>query len=243
MARLKRTESRAGQPAQEATEIEEKQSVTVVPSSEVIERTFHGKDFRAVTKDGAPCFIVADLCRILEHSNPTQAVSRLDEDEKGVIIIKSPSGEQSFHVVTESGLFALILSSRKPQAKAFRKWVTSEVLPSIRRTGRYETSSSMTTVPPIPTDRVGRYTTIVIPGREITTYPLPIESALTEIKDLDAQLLAHRIKMIEVLWTRAKTLGCFGVDTTDGFSVSELHMVIQHGGRLASRYLGYPEGF
>ena len=85
-----------------------------------------------------PWFVAKDVCDALTIGNSRDAIARLDDDEKGVSVVPTPSGEQSMNLVNESGLYNLIFQSRKPEAKAFRKWVTSEVLPAIRRTGRYE---------------------------------------------------------------------------------------------------------
>lgn len=82
-------------------------------------------------------FVAKDICDILGLTNSRQATSALDDDEKGVISNDTPGGRQAMTVVNESGMYALILQSRKPEAKAFRKWVTSEVLPSIRKYGFY----------------------------------------------------------------------------------------------------------
>ncbi len=87
-----------------------------------------------------PYFAAKDVCQALGLENNRQAVSRLDEDEKGVIISDTPGGKQRLSAVNESGLYNLIFQSRKPEAKAFRKWVTSEVLPSLRKTGTYTMS-------------------------------------------------------------------------------------------------------
>lgn len=92
---------------------------------------------RVVSRDGEPWFVAADVCRVLGLSDPSKAVSRLEEDERGTNIVRTPSGDQQMIVINESGLYALILTSRKPQAKRFRKWVTADVLPSIRKTGGY----------------------------------------------------------------------------------------------------------
>lgn len=103
-------------------------------------QVFHTKDqqqFRTILRDGEPWFVLADVCRALEIGNPSQASSRLDDDERGIISNDTPSGVQQMVIVSESGLFSLILSSRKQEAKRFKKWVTSEVLPSIRKTGGY----------------------------------------------------------------------------------------------------------
>ncbi len=92
---------------------------------------------RTVIKDGNPWFVAADVCRILEIADVTSALRSLDDDEKGPLIMRTPGGEQTMSAISESGLYALIFKSRKPEAKVFRKWVTSEVLPKIRKTGTF----------------------------------------------------------------------------------------------------------
>ena len=87
--------------------------------------------------DGEPWFAAKDLCELLGLDNSRQAVSRLDDDEKGVISSDTLGGKQELTFVNESGMYALIFQSRKPQARAFRKWVTGEVLPSLRKYGYY----------------------------------------------------------------------------------------------------------
>lgn len=87
--------------------------------------------------DGQPWFVAKDICDILDLSNPRKAVAALDDDEKGVTTSDTPGGKQQVNIVNESGMYALIFQSRKPAARGFRKWVTSEVLPSIRKFGRY----------------------------------------------------------------------------------------------------------
>lgn len=92
---------------------------------------------RAVLRDGEPWFVAADVCAVLEISNSRDALSRLADDEKGVGNADTPGGVQQVGIVNESGLYALIFTSRKPEAQRFRRWVTGEVLPSIRKTGGY----------------------------------------------------------------------------------------------------------
>ena len=92
---------------------------------------------RTTIKDGAPLFVAADVCRALEISKYRDAVSRLDEDERGSFEVDTPGGTQKMTAVTESGLYVLVLGSRKPEAKAFKRWITHEVLPTIRQTGGY----------------------------------------------------------------------------------------------------------
>jgi len=95
------------------------------------------RPFRIIDQKGEPWFVLTDVCRELDHGNPSQAASTLDADEKGIITSDTPGGAQRMVIINESGLYSLILRSRKPEAKKFKKWVTSEVLPSIRKTGSY----------------------------------------------------------------------------------------------------------
>lgn len=99
---------------------------------------FNNEEFgevRAITKDDEPMFCLIDICKALEIKNATDVAKRLDEDELTRLNLGSRAGETNF--ITESGLYAVILRSDKPNAKKFRKWVTSEVLPSIRKNGGY----------------------------------------------------------------------------------------------------------
>lgn len=92
-------------------------------------------EVRTITKDDEPMFCLIDICKALEIRNATDVAKRLDEDELTRLNLGSRAGETNF--ITESGLYAVILRSDKPNAKKFRKWVTSEVLPSIRKNGGY----------------------------------------------------------------------------------------------------------
>lgn len=98
---------------------------------------FNSNSVRVVVREGEPWFVAKDVCRVLELDNPRSTLALLDDDEKGVHSMDTLGGNQSMTVVTESGLYSLILRSRKPEAKMFKKWVTSEVLPSIRKHGAY----------------------------------------------------------------------------------------------------------
>lgn len=98
---------------------------------------FDSAEVRTAVIDGQPWFVAADVCEALAVGNVSMAVSRLDDDEKGVSSVDTLGGRQDAAVINESGLYSLILTSRKPEAKRFKKWVTSEVLPAIRKTGTY----------------------------------------------------------------------------------------------------------
>ena len=92
---------------------------------------------RVVMRDGEPWFVAKDACDCLELTNVSKACQTLDEDEKGITKSYTLGGSQDMMLISESGLYTLIMRSNKPEAKVFRKWVTSEVLPSIRKTGGY----------------------------------------------------------------------------------------------------------
>jgi prophage antirepressor-like protein len=100
---------------------------------------FNNEDFsiEAIERDGEPWFFAKPLCEQIDLTNVSQAVSRLDDDEKGIYSSDTLGGRQDVSIVNESGLYSLILTSRKPEAKRFKKWITSEVLPAIRKTGSY----------------------------------------------------------------------------------------------------------
>lgn len=99
---------------------------------------YNGSPVRTVMVDGEPWFVAKDVCEVLEHSNHKVAVSRLDEDEVSKVYLTDSLGrQQSTTVVSEAGLYSLVLTSNKPEAKQFKRWITHEVLPSIRKTGGY----------------------------------------------------------------------------------------------------------
>lgn len=99
---------------------------------------YHAMPVRTIADpDGSALFVAADVSSILGYTN-TGALNRsLDDDEKGVRIMHTPGGAQQFAVITEAGLYQAVLQSRRPEARPFKKWVTGEVLPQIRKTGGY----------------------------------------------------------------------------------------------------------
>lgn len=111
------------------------------PTSKLAKFEFNSLPVRIVQIDGEPAFITADLLAILELGR--SSVALLDNDEKGVHSMDTPGGLQQLSYVTEPGMYSLILRSRKPEAKAFKRWVTHEVLPMIRKTGSYSTALAL----------------------------------------------------------------------------------------------------
>ncbi|MCB8909008.1 phage antirepressor KilAC domain-containing protein [Rhodococcus rhodochrous] len=111
-------------------------------TGEVVPFAYGAMTIRTITIDGEPWFVASDALDLLELYR--SSLTSLDEDEKGVHTLDTPGGPQSFGIISESGLYSLILRSRKPEAKAIKKWITSEVLPSIRKTGSYGTVPALT---------------------------------------------------------------------------------------------------
>lgn len=105
-----------------------------------LQKVFNYQDqqVRTVVKNGEPWFVAKDVCDVLEIGNPSQALSRLDEDEKNTVILNEGIGNPNKTIVNEPGLYSLILGSRKPEAKQFKRWITHEVIPMIRKTGSYQ---------------------------------------------------------------------------------------------------------
>ncbi|MCY7919510.1 phage antirepressor [Bacillus vallismortis] len=104
-----------------------------------LQKVFNYQDqqVRTVLKDGQPWFVAKDVCNVLEIGNPSQALSRLEDDEKNTIILNEGIGNPNKTIVNEPGLYTLILGSRKPEAKQFKRWITHDVIPTIRKTGGY----------------------------------------------------------------------------------------------------------
>jgi prophage antirepressor-like protein len=98
---------------------------------------YEHQPIRIVLVDSEPQFVARDVCNAIELTNLSMALSRLDDDEKGVNPIDTPGGTQQMATITESGLYSLVLRSDKKEAAKFRRWVTHKVLPEIRRTGSF----------------------------------------------------------------------------------------------------------
>lgn len=111
--------------------------------NEVIPFSFEGNGIRIVMKGDVPWFVAKDVTDLLEISNTSDALSRLDYDERDLGEIITTGGRQTVAIVNESGVYALVFTSRKEQARKFRKWVTDTVLPKIRKTGNFSLSGGM----------------------------------------------------------------------------------------------------
>lgn len=135
----------------------------------VVPFNFENHSVRVVRgDDGEPWFVAADVCAVITIS--TEQTRRLDDDEKGLRTVQTPGGQQEMVTISESGLYSLILTSRKPEAKRFKRWVTHEVLPSIRKTGAYSIPAAVP-VPSLPDYTQSRVAAILAIGEMIARVP------------------------------------------------------------------------
>lgn len=153
---------------------------------------FPTNQLRVVMIDDEPWFAAPDVARALDYRTANDMTRILDEDEKGTQIVRTPGGDQEVSVISESGLYSAILRSRKPEAKRFRKWVTSEVLPAIRKTGRYEAPVAVAVAPAAP----------ALPDTRLV---IALEAAVAEIGKLKDLLIGGQTQHIKTL-NRLNTL-------------------------------------
>lgn len=111
---------------------------TVWTVTELVPFSYGNYNVRTVMINGSPWFVADDVGRVLDLGNVRTSLALLDDDEKGVHSVDTLGGPQQMIVVSEAGLYSLILRSRKPEAKAFKRWITHDVLPEIRRTNQYQ---------------------------------------------------------------------------------------------------------
>ncbi len=221
--------------------------------STAIEFSFKGSAVRTVSHAGGTWFVAADVCAVLEHTDPSAALLRLDQDERGATIVRTLGGNQRMNVVTESGLYHLVLTSRKPEAKAFRRWVTGTVLPSIRQTGGHQTNDdaktarargdarqdAVTIVLPGP----GRFVATVMPDGEVRVHETEYSVLLEEMTLADCRILCHTLHIIEGQWHKYQHRRSITIDRQDEFSLASLEAAILDGSRLAARCLKWHSGF
>jgi prophage antirepressor-like protein len=173
---------------------------------------FQEHPIRTVLKDGEVWFVAADVGTVLEHSNSRMLIASLDDDEKDVNIFSTSGGDQKLQIINESGLYSLIMRSNLPKAKGFRRWVTHDVLPSIRKTGRYEANKGEEKLEP---EAKSNKVFVGVPGPghyQIIVY----ETGCTflEVPDCDSTRLDHillnldvfcyTVKQIEAIWTKLR---------------------------------------
>lgn len=148
--------------------------------SNVIPFNFGKQQVRTLLINDQPWFVATDVCESLAIVNTARALSRLDEDERGIHSMNTLGGAQNLSVVNESGLYSLILTSRKAEAKIFKKWVTAEVLPAIRKHGRYEdTTGKMNTLVGQTIGTDGFHMLGAVVKGKVSSLPAPIQRRAT----------------------------------------------------------------
>ncbi len=177
-----------------------------------------------------------ELCRALDIANPRQAFARLEADEKGVSIVDTPGGRQEVNVVNESGMYALIFSSRKPQAKAFRRWVTAEVLPALRETGSYRIGAAGGTLTFDPKE-CARYVVITVPGEPPHIRKTALDRTLDEWSGLDTEILANQMRTIDALWQKTQLVRSVGGDPAGSSLYNRFGKAISDARRIADECL------
>ncbi len=203
----------------------------------VLEYDFHGRPLRPFIRDGEAWFIAADVCAILEHSNPRVAISRLDDDQKGVSTVYTPGGPQDVGIINESGLYTLIFSSRKPQAKDFRRWVTGTVLPSLRRTAAGEPVGAKPGEVFLRLAAPGRFLVTLTPGKPAHIQRMPLQSVVHHVASNDLEILALALRFIGSWWCRYQNTGAIRIGPTDGFCRDQLELAILNGQILGDEAL------
>lgn len=165
---------------------------------------------RAVTLEGEPWFVAADVCRALGLGNSSDVIKRLDEDERTLVSIEGASNGLPVNAVNEPGLYALILGSRKPEAKAFKRWITHEVIPEIRKTGGYIAGQEM-----MDDDQL-LANALMVAQRKIAERNKQLEAANAKIQaDAPKVLFAETVEKAETcisIGTLAKILNQAGLD-------------------------------
>ncbi|WP_117017114.1 phage antirepressor KilAC domain-containing protein [Aeribacillus pallidus] len=157
---------------------------------------------RTVIKDGEPWFVAKDVCDVLNHSNHKVAVTRLDEDEVSKVYLTDSLGrKQQTTIVNEAGLYSLILTSNKPEAKQFKRWVTHEVIPSIRKTGYYSIKKLDSYMIDDPIERAKRW---IEEQEEKRAIEQKLQIAAPKAEMYDVALSADNAQTMSIV---AKTLG------------------------------------
>lgn len=153
-------------------------------------------EVRALMIDSAPWWVLKDICQVLNLKETHRVAARLDEDELTVAKVHSGGQNRKMNIINESGLYSVILRSDKPEAKAFKRWVTREVLPSIRKTGTYATDKCCIpqSSPPISVENQLRRAELLLHAAEFKTHNRNEQQSLVDlaVKDLIGNSVADK---------------------------------------------------
>ncbi len=183
--------------------------------------SFGTNEVRTVTIDGEPWFVAKDICDVLDIT--TDQTRRLDADDKVLYPIQTLGGNQNMTIINESGLYSLIMTSRKPEAKAFKKWVTSEVLPAIRKTGTYSVSQP-----------------VQEPKRDLISTPLELQQNIIAVSNITTEqyptLNPNTIQLMRD-WAENKLVSICGQNVTKLIGNDTEQNLIIGVTEIAKRYL------
>ena len=183
--------------------------------------TYADQQVRTVLIDGEPWFVAADVADVLGYSATAAMTRSMDDDEKGVQILHTPGGDQSFTVVSEPGLYDAILRSRVPAAREFKRWVKREVLPAIRKTGQYGSA--------LPSSFAEALELAASQAREIEAKEAELEAARPKVEAYDAFMDAEGYYPMDAA---ARILG-YGRNTL--FRILRDEGILQRGSNLPYR--------
>ena len=181
---------------------------------------FENKEFgeiRTLMIDGQPYFVGKDVAEILGYAEPRSAVSKkVDDEDRGVAKMETPSGVQEMTIINESGLYSLILSSKLETAKKFKRWVTSEVLPSIRQTGNYISGTSPYSIEDIVRETICQVVPIIIKELEDRT-----EREKQAEKEMEKLEIKAKRKIERLIYTGNHSYSSIArILTMDGIEIS-----------------------
>ncbi len=212
--------------------------------------TFENQAIRTIAKNDETWFVAADVCKALEIQDTSDAIERIEEDEKGKELIPTLGGLQKLLTVNEYGLYTLIIRSDKPKAREFRRWITHDVLPSIRKTGRYEArQQDQPQIEEIQVDHADRGIQVALPGGEgrfiITVLPngrhhiyrSDFDRIEYEYNALNLRSLCYALKNIETFWYMVQHMQSIEFDPKGTIPMDVLETSILHGARLATHLL------
>lgn len=194
---------------------------------------FESHPIRVMTDEqGEPWFVAADVCHVLNIRNGRMALSRLDNDEKGVSSMDTLGGAQDMTIVNEPGLYSLVLGSRKPEAKRFKRWVTHEVLPAIRKTGKYATAGAQDALPAPTHDYVA---SILMIGHAVARVPgvkpgMAMAATLTCIHDNTGLAVEHLRRALPAADTPSCSLNATQLGKLLKLSARAVNLRLAHDG-------------
>ena len=199
-----------------------------IAMKDVIVWNFEDKTVRTVNINGEPRFIGRDVAAVLGYKETAKAVRQhVDADDKGVAILDTPGGKQEITIINESGLYSLILSSKLPSAKKFKRWVTSEVLPSIRKHGLYATDELIDN----PDVAIAAFTALKEEREKVKTLETTVAMQNQQIAELQPKATYYD-----------KVLNCPGLVTTTTIAKDYGWSAIKLNGYLHEHGIQYKQG-